>query len=173
MTLKNLLSPKNILMPIINSKTLARIASIQTLYIYLVDSEAKNSLNKIIEDVSNIYIYQDVIDSSEVESAKKLNIKINKSYFFDLVSFAVNNIDSNVNIIKSYLSDNWQYENLHLSLQAILLSSTAEFKYFPETPSKVIINEYTNIAADFLKPPEVGFVNSILDKISKDLSNAN
>jgi transcription antitermination protein NusB len=58
-------------------------------------------------------------------------------------------------------------EDLPTLLLVLLRVAVCELKYFPMTPRKVIVNEYTDISSDMLTEYEVGFVNSILDNISK------
>ncbi|CAN0605693.1 unnamed protein product, partial [Ectocarpus sp. 12 AP-2014] len=67
-------------------------------------------------------------------------------------------------IIEKHLTNEWNIQNLPKLLFATLRVAVCELKYFPETPSKVIINEYTDIASDMLDSGEIGFVNSLLDK---------
>ena len=43
------------------------------------------------------------------------------------------------------------------------------FKNFSKIPTKVIISEYTNIAASFFNITEVNFINGVLDKVSISL----
>ena len=71
-------------------------------------------------------------------------------------------------IIEKYLASEWSLENLPRLLFATLRVAVCELKYFPETPSKVIINEYTDISSDMIDSGEVGFVNSVLDKYASD-----
>jgi len=49
----------------------------------------------------------------------------------------------------------------------ILRVAIFEIKYFDKIPTKVIINEYTDIASSFDGESKVQFVNSILENIAK------
>lgn len=71
-------------------------------------------------------------------------------------------------IIKEFLSDNWRLDRLSCILKIILRLATYELRSSLTIPSKIILNEYIEITKDFLdNKSEVGFVNGILDKISK------
>jgi len=155
-------------MPTISSKTIARIAAVQALYQYHLTPQLFNNSAQLVEAVKKYYQDEMFLEDLDLED-NKLKIKLNYPYFNELVTFAINNTLEIDTIIKNHLSKEWNFENLHLNLQAILRAGLTELKYFPETPKKVIINEYTNLAADMLKPQEVGFVNSLLDTINKEL----
>ena len=55
------------------------------------------------------------------------------------------------------------------TLTNILRCAYVEFNGFSKIPPKVIINEYTNIAASFFNKTEVNFINGVLDKVSNSL----
>ena len=69
-------------------------------------------------------------------------------------------------MIQSGLNEKWTYDRLGSIEKALLTAAISEFYVKPETPKKVIINEFLNISKGFLKPDEVNFVNGILDKIA-------
>ena len=52
-------------------------------------------------------------------------------------------------------------------LKIILFSAVFEFLYKHNTPKNVIINEYVRAAEFFLEKTQVGYLNAILDKLSK------
>ena len=96
-------------------------------------------------------------------------MKLHKNFYGELCSQFKLNLDNIDNVIKTHLSSDWPFENLHVNLKALLRCGVMELMYFPEVPSKVVINEYTNISSDMLKSQEVGFINSILDTINKEI----
>lgn len=63
---------------------------------------------------------------------------------------------------------NWDIERVSLMDKIILITSFSELDNFPFTPSKVIINEYIEIAKVFATEKSNIFVNGILDKYVKD-----
>jgi N utilization substance protein B len=57
-------------------------------------------------------------------------------------------------------------------LRSLLRAATFEVIRRPDIPALVIINEYVSIATDFFDGKEPGMVNSILDKIARDVRAA-
>lgn len=63
---------------------------------------------------------------------------------------------------------NWDLDRVSLMDKIILLTAFSELDNFPFTPSRVIINEYIEIAKVFATEKSNVFVNGILDKYVKD-----
>ncbi|MBP7190590.1 MAG: transcription antitermination factor NusB [Rickettsiaceae bacterium] len=153
-------------MTIINTKTMARIASVQALYQYAINGETQNP-ESLISSINSYYkdsnMWEDLGEESE-----KSKFKINVGLLTNIIKLAIEHKDSIDEIISQNLGDEWQFKNLHLTLIALLRAGICEILYFPETPRKVVINEFTNIASDMLKEGEISFVNSLLDKVSME-----
>lgn len=66
--------------------------------------------------------------------------------------------------------ENWDIERVSLMDKVILSTAIAELDNFPFTPSRVIINEYIEIAKVFATDRSNIFINGILDKYCKDLN---
>jgi N utilization substance protein B len=64
--------------------------------------------------------------------------------------------------------ENWDLERVSLMDKVILSTAITELDNFPFTPSRVIINEYIEIAKVFATDRSNIFVNGILDKYCKD-----
>ncbi len=155
----------------INTKTIARIAAVQALYQYQSNHQ-EQSAEELITSIANYYKDNELNDDLEITSESRTKVKLNISHFTKIVTFAIKDQESIDQIIESHLSEGWKWENLHTTLIALLRASICELRYFPEIPYKVIINEFTNIASDMLKDNEVAFVNSLLDKVSKEFERA-
>ena len=54
----------------------------------------------------------------------------------------------------------------HLA-RAILRAGTYELLARPDIPTKVIINEYVDLAKAFFEDSKPGFVNGVLDKLAR------
>lgn len=149
----------------LNSKSIARIAAIQALYQY--SNYEENNVQKSINQIIDFYKSKDI--NKDYEIADKDNIKVKPSYNYmkDIVTLTSENITDIDDIISKYLSKDFTVEKLPKLLLAILRAGVCEITYFPETPKKIILNEYTDIASDMIAENEVGFVNSLLDKYSK------
>ena len=55
----------------------------------------------------------------------------------------------------------------------MILSATYELMFVHKTPSKVIVSEYVKISDFFLESAHKGYLNAILDKISKNIRKVN
>lgn len=67
---------------------------------------------------------------------------------------------------------NWELDRVALMDKIILIAAITEMDYFPQTPSKVIINEYIDISKVYATEKSNIFINGILDKYSKDKNRA-
>ena len=146
----------------LNSKSIARIAAIQAIYQFKNNKDIESVLLRIIDFYKN----RDVQSDYEIEKMPKLKIKPSFNYLKELVNYTYENINEIDVIIDNHLVKKWTLNSLSQLLLAILRVAICEMKYFPEIPSKVIINEYTDIASDMLDVGEIGFVNSVLDNYS-------
>jgi len=66
--------------------------------------------------------------------------------------------------------ENWDLERVAVMDKVILSCAISEIDKFPLTPSRVIINEYIEIAKVFATDRSNIFINGILDKYCKDLN---
>lgn len=170
----------------INTKSISRIAAIQTFYDFynacegnlyqesiaythsgddldeINDSRLLSSLLKIIE------YYKDKDSKNDFITKGDDRVKIKPSYKFlkELVKFTHQDITYVDSLISDNLGDGWEIENLSPLLLSILRIAVCELKFYPETSTKIIISEYTDIANSLLDENDVGFVNSILDRCS-------
>ena len=148
--------------PQLNTKSIARIAAIQTLYQF--ENENNNSdIETILLRIMDFYKDHDIQDDYGLEKHSKLKLRPSYNHLKELVQFTHENLEEIDVLIAQYLTKTWTLESLPKLLSATLRVAICEIKYFPETPYKVILNEYTDIASDMLDESEVGFVNSVLD----------
>ena len=71
--------------------------------------------------------------------------------------------------IQKYLQDNWRKDRLAPVVRSLLRSACYELMFEPLVPTPVVLNEYIEVARDFLDEREVKFVNGILDNIAKSV----
>jgi len=71
--------------------------------------------------------------------------------------------------IQNYLQDNWKMDRLAAVVRSLLRSACYELMFEPLVPTPVVLNEYIEVARDFLDEREVKFVNGILDNIAKNV----
>jgi N utilization substance protein B len=70
-------------------------------------------------------------------------------------------------LVAQALSKDWQIGRLEAVLRAILRAGTFELTQMPETPARVVISEYVDVASAFYGGPEPGLVNAVLDRIAR------
>ena len=71
--------------------------------------------------------------------------------------------------INSYLIYDINLSKTDKLLKIILFAAIFELMFRHNTPKKVIINEYLSASEHFLEKIQIGYLNAILDKISKKL----
>ena len=141
-------------------KTKARLAAIQILYAIELKGEFSDIIvEETIKDTEKYY------DDLQSETQKPLNPKFLKR----LVKLTVQNINKIDSIIMENLTERKTDTKINNLLRAILRAGICEIIDF-KTPPKVIIDEYVKITKGFFNSEEVGFVNALLDKIIKKVS---
>ena len=71
--------------------------------------------------------------------------------------------------IATYLTSDIDLKKTDKLLKIILFAATFELMFKHNTPKKVIISEYLVTSEHFLEKIQIGYLNAILDKISKIL----
>ena len=69
------------------------------------------------------------------------------------------------------LTPKWNRDRICTTDLALIICGMAEAKAFPQTPVKVIINEYVDISKSYSTPESSGFVNGLLDKLINNHQN--
>ncbi|GAB4168568.1 MAG: transcription antitermination factor NusB [Rickettsiaceae bacterium] len=146
----------------LNSKSIARIAAIQTIY-QLENNQDSTDVNTLLLRIIEFYKDKDVKKDHELDQDIQLKLKPSFNYLKELVGYTHDNVNDIDAVIAQHLTKEWTLKSLPKLLLATLRVAVCEMKFFPETPRNVIINEYTDIASDMLDAGEVGFVNSVLD----------
>lgn len=63
------------------------------------------------------------------------------------------------------ITPKWNKDRICITDLAMIICGMAEAKAFPNTPVRVIINEYVEISKSYSTPESSGFVNGLLDKL--------
>ena len=157
-------------MNINSNKSLSRLAAVQTLFQFDFNKKMKLEELDTINDMDISKIYQ-TIENINSNTQEFKNLKIDKNWFLILVNAVFSNKDIIDASLSSFLESNWSIERMDPTITNILRCAYIEFKNYSNVPSKVVINEYTNIASSFFNEPEVNFVNGVLDKVSHKYRN--
>ena len=71
--------------------------------------------------------------------------------------------------LKIILKDEFNPSRTDLILKLMILSATFELMFSHKTPINVVVSEYVKISDFFLETAHKGYLNAILDKISKNI----
>jgi len=71
--------------------------------------------------------------------------------------------------LKTILKDEFNPSRTDLILKLMILSATFELMFSHKTPINVVVSEYVKISDFFLESAHKGYLNAILDKISKNV----
>jgi len=92
-----------------------------------------------------------------------------RKFIKDVVTGTLERSDLIEDQIKSFLANDINLVKTDKLLKIILFAAIFELMFKHNTPKKVIINEYLLASEHFLEKIQIGYLNAILDKISKEL----
>ena len=92
-----------------------------------------------------------------------------KKFIKDVVTGTIERSNLIEDQIKSFLTNDIDLAKTDKLLKIILFAAIFELMFKHNTPKKVIINEYLLASEHFLEKIQIGYLNAILDKISKEL----
>ncbi len=95
--------------------------------------------------------------------------RADKKFFQDLVNGATENRDVIDEKISANLSEKWKFERIDNIAKSILRVAIYELMSRPDVPTKVIINEYLDVAHAFFDQSEPSFINGILDRLARQI----
>ena len=129
----------------------------------MVQKKSKNSSPriKIIQKLYNTLMNPDSLIDYPKSQYKK--------FIKDIVTGTLERSDLIEDKIKSYLANDINLTKTDKLLKIILFAAIFELMFKHNTPKKVIINEYLLASEHFLEKIQIGYLNAILDKISKEL----
>lgn len=141
-----------------SKRSIARLTAVQALYSTMITQEDPESLEATILDILS-HFYEDAKQQPDLELLKTLALGAYRHR---------SAIDS---LLKEHLSKHDSTERMNILMHALLRVAIYELQLLNETPAKIIVNEYTNLAKQFFNASsEVGFVNAILDTLAKKMS---
>lgn len=148
------------------SRSTARLAAVQALYDSGITGATADSLLKDFVDhaIGSRAIVTDEEDESETEVTL---VKPDPLLLAAIIRGGLAQAAQLDEIIANALSGDWTIERLEDVLHAILRAAAFELTQMPETPARVVISEYVDIAGAFYSGPEPGLVNAVLDRIAR------
>ena len=92
--------------------------------------------------------------------------------FKDVVEGTASHKDELEQTISAALSQDWTWARIDRLVRAILLAATYELVHRKDVPPRVVINEYVEIAHAFYDQAEPNFINSVLDRVARQVRPA-
>ena len=90
-----------------------------------------------------------------------------KKFIKDVVNGAIERKELIQNFMDKELKKDINENKTELMIKLMIMAAIYEFMFMHKTPVKVVINEYLKVADFFVEEPQKGFLNAILEKISK------
>jgi N utilization substance protein B len=158
--------PKNNLNHLPLKKSFSRLMATQILYqndFYKNSQQENIDIDALAEDLLESYLLSE--NDKEITSYRK---KVDVDLLKNLLSGTLMSLSNLDEKIKSKLKDAWTIEQLPDVMLQILRLGVFELKFMKDTPSKVIISEYVDLAACFYDAKKITFVNSLLQNIANE-----
>ena len=90
-----------------------------------------------------------------------------KKFIKDVVNGTIERKELIQDLMNKELKDDINENRTELMIKLMIMAAIYEFMYMHTTPVKVIISEYLKVADFFVQGSQKGFLNAILDKVSK------
>ena len=90
-----------------------------------------------------------------------------KKFIKDVVNGTIERKELIQDLMNKELKEDINENNTELMVKLMIMAAIYEFMYMHTTPVKVIISEYLKVADFFVDGSQKGFLNAILDKVSK------
>jgi N utilization substance protein B len=140
------------------SRSAARLAAVQALYQQEMEG---TPLPRLLHEFHEHRLGA-VIEDEQYHEAER-------DFFDDIVTGADARRDEIDALIGERLAQGWTLERLDRPMRAILRAGAYELMARPDVPVASVISEYVDVAHAFYDKRESGFVNGLLDSISKYL----
>lgn len=135
----------------------ARLAAVQALYQMEI---AAKGLNEVFAEFESFWMGREIEGAQYKPAEGKLFRTLVEGVLAQQVE-----IDRKVDQL---LADGWPLKRIEAIMRAVLRVGAFELVHRTETPVRVAISEYVDIASAFLERDEVGMVNAVLDRLAKE-----
>ena len=139
-------------------KSAARLAAVQALY--QIDHSSATS-----DSVLEQFLRYRLGDSFGIDG----EVRPNKNLFSEIVEGVAGRQKEIDAVVSSFLTEKWSFDRLEIILRAILRAGVYELTARMDTPARVVITEYVDVAHAFYNDREPGLVNGMLDRIAHTL----
>ena len=148
----------------IRKKSGARLAAVQAAY---MTAFSGLSVDEVIEDFKRGEVGRYAIEEDQLSGEHVVELEeMDKPYFESLVRGVHEKKESLEQALRTYLKDGSAYDHMNATMQAILLCAIYELGYTTDIDTKVIIQEYVDLAYAFFAKNEPKMINALLDQIA-------
>jgi N utilization substance protein B len=141
-----------------NARAASRLAAVQALYQLEMESTA---VPQLLHEFHNHRLGATIEDAEYAEA--------DVDFFDDIVTGAHARADEIDTLIEGKLATGWTLARLDKPMKAILRAGTYELLARADVPTGTAISEYVDVAKAFYEKRDAGFVNGLLDAISKQV----
>ncbi|MGL4241061.1 MAG: transcription antitermination factor NusB [Beijerinckiaceae bacterium] len=139
-------------------RSAARLAAVQALY--QMDLTGKG-LNDIIPEFERHWMGKEIEDDQ---------YKPADGAFFRVIVQGVLDRQKRIDpAVDELLAKGWPLKRVEAVMRAILRAGAYELMLMPDTPVKVVISEYVDIARAFFEKEETAMVNAVLDRLAREV----
>ncbi len=151
--------------PKIKMKSGARLAAVQANYMIAF---GQLPVDVVIEDFVQGRVGRVAIDNQTSENDETFVElgPIDTTYFEQLVRGVQSRKENLEKSLNLYLHGEWAYEKMNGTMQALLLCAVYELTTNYDVDTKVLIQEYVDLAYAFFNKNEPKMVNALLDQIA-------
>jgi len=151
----------------IRKKSGARLAAVQATY---MAAFSDLSVDEVIEDFKSGSIGRYAIEEDAISGEHAVELEeMDKPYFESLVRGVHSKKQALENSLRSYLKEASAYDHMNATMQALLLCAVYELAYTTDVDTKVLIQEYVDLAYAFFMKNEPKMINALLDQIAKNI----
>lgn len=144
-----------------DKRSAARLAAVQALY------------EMDIAGASSDGIVRDFLDARWTDpggdSGAEFGGDVDNGLFTKIVRGVSDDLGSIDEMVAAALSSDWTVPRLEVLVRAVLRAGAFELSTSGQVPSKVVINEYVDVAHAFFSGGEPGLVNGVLDRLARVL----
>ena len=90
-----------------------------------------------------------------------------KKFIKDVVNGTIERKELIQNLMDKELKEDINENKTELMIKLMIMAAIYEFMFMHKTPIKVVINEYLRVSDFFVQESQKGFLNAILEKVSK------
>ena len=124
------------------------------------DNEIRNNPRVVV--IQKLYSHHINKDSELTFSKHRY-----KKFIKDVVNGTIERKEFIQDLMNKNLKNDINEYKTTLMLKLMIMAAIYEFMFMHKTPIKVIISEYLKVSDFFVESSQKGFLNAILDKISK------